>query len=187
MGSGAELLRISVGHGLTLDRFQEGEELVAAYVGPARIGRAGVAEGLPAAVGRLRGSPAHAEGDSLIGQQVQRRRLFGQIQRVLVAHVDDPGPHFDPAGAGGDSGQQGHRRRSLAGEVMYPQVGAVDSDLVGAPGDLDCVVQHLGRVWAMPDAVVSEAEESECLHTPPNIIESSTIPWGPGGSSVSVA
>ena len=56
-------------------------------VGPARVGAAGVAEGLPAAPRLLRRSAGDADGDALVGEQVEGGDLLSQVERVLIAHV----------------------------------------------------------------------------------------------------
>ena len=56
-------------------------------VGSARVGAAGVAEGLPAAAGLLRRAAGDADGDALVGEQVEGCDLLSQVERVLVAHV----------------------------------------------------------------------------------------------------
>ena len=65
----------------------EALELLARKVGAAGIIGTRVAEGLPAAQCRLGRSPAHAESHPAIGQEVQLRSLFREVQGILVAHV----------------------------------------------------------------------------------------------------
>src|SRR6185437_17091438 len=50
-----------------------------------------VPERLCAAPGRLRRATADAELEPAAGQQVRRCGVFGHVERVLVAHVDDAG------------------------------------------------------------------------------------------------
>src|SRR5699024_262462 len=50
----------------------------------AGIGRAGVAEGLPAAVRGLGAAAGDPECDPAVSDEVQRRGLLGEVQRVLV-------------------------------------------------------------------------------------------------------
>ena len=56
-------------------------------VGSARVYAAGIAEGLPATEGLLRRAPGDADGDALIGEQVEGGDLLSQVERVLIAHV----------------------------------------------------------------------------------------------------
>ena len=56
-------------------------------VGSARVDAAGVAEGLPAAAGLLRRAAGDANGDALVGEQVESGDLLSQVERVLIAHV----------------------------------------------------------------------------------------------------
>jgi hypothetical protein len=56
-------------------------------VSSARVGAAGVAEGLPAAEGLLRRAAGDANGNALVGEQVEGSDLLGQVERVLIAHV----------------------------------------------------------------------------------------------------
>ena len=161
-----ELARVRIGEALAVDRAQEQVELVAGDVRATGIGRAGVAERLPAAQGRLWGAAADADRDALVGEQVEAAQFLGEVQRVLVAHVDDAGAHLDVLRAAGDGGEERHRGGGLAGEVVHPKVGAVDAELVRAAGDLQGVLEHALRVRTLPGVagVVAETEESESLH-----------------------
>src|SRR5699024_8181766 len=89
--------------------------------------------------------------------------------RYVLAHVDHAGAHLDLLRARGDRGQQRHRGGGLLSEVMDPEVGAVDAQLVRADGDVDRVMEHLAGAEAAlggAAAVVAEAEESESTHGP---------------------
>jgi len=79
-------------------------------VGPALVAAGGVAEGLPAAPGLLRRPARDADGDASVGEQVEGGDLLGQVERVLVAHVDDAGADLDAPGAGAGRRQQRHGR-----------------------------------------------------------------------------
>ena len=46
-----------------------------------------VAEGLPAALGNLRGAAGDTQGHAPAGELVQGGGLFGEVERVFVAHV----------------------------------------------------------------------------------------------------
>ena len=160
------LLR-SARHRLALDGLEEQLELLPRDVRPTRVGRTGVAEGLPAAVRRLGAAAGDAERHPAVGDEIERRGLLCEVQRVLVAHIDHSGAHLDPLRARGDGGQQRHRGGGLLGEVVDAEVGAVHAQLVGADGDVDRVVEHLPGAEAAlgrAAAVVTEAEESEGSH-----------------------
>jgi hypothetical protein len=51
---------------------------------------------------------AHAEREPTVGDEVDRGRLLGEVQRVLVAHVDDARAHLDALRLRGDRGEQRH-------------------------------------------------------------------------------
>src|SRR5699024_10379557 len=56
----------------------------------------------------------------------------------------------------------------------------VDADLVGADADLQCLLQRFPRAVGAAGGVMTETQESECLHAHTNLVESSIIPAGFG-------
>ena len=137
-----------------------------------------VTEGLPTAQCRLGRSPAHAESHPAISQEVQLRSFFREVQGVLVAHVDHAGTHFDTAGARRDGAQQRHGGRRLACVVVYAEVRAVDTQLIGTLRDLDGIPQGLaciGIAGPAPGSVVTETEKTETLHSHDNILDPNNI------------
>ena len=148
-------------------------------VGSARVDAAGVAEGLPAAAGLLRRAAGDANGNTLVGEQVESGDLLSQVERVLVAHVDDAGADLDAPGTGAGRGEQRDGGGGLAGVVVDAPVGAVDADLVSADGDLDGLLERLAGVGvarAATVSIVSEAEEPECFHATFNDVLRRIIP-----------
>src|SRR5699024_2377761 len=61
---------------------------------------------------------------------------------------------------------------------MDAEVRAVDADLVGADADLHCLLQRFSRAVGAAGGVMTETQESECLHAHTNLAESSIIPAG---------
>ena len=106
------------------------------------------------------------EGGVAVGDQVQGCGLLGEVEGVLVAHVDDAGADLDGLRARGNGGEEWHGRGRLRGEVMDAEEGAVDADLVGGDRQVDRLVEGLGGGDAVATAVrvVAEAQESEVFH-----------------------
>src|SRR5699024_9971843 len=97
-----------------------------------------------------------------------------------LAHVDDSGPDLDARGPCRYRREQSNRRCRLFGEVVDAEVRAVDADLVGADADLHCLLQRFPRAVGAAGGVMTETQESECLHAHTNLVESSIIPAGFG-------
>ena len=173
----AELAGIGGGQALAADGAQEQVELLAGEVGAAGVGGAVIAEGLPAAQGGFRRSARDAEGHAPVGQQVEGGGFLGEVQRVLVAHVDDPGADLDALGPRGDRRQQRHGRRRLLGEMVDAEVRPVDADLVGGDGQFDGLLEHVGGVVAGAGAAeVAEGQEPERFHVHVNKTGAEAIP-----------
>src|SRR5699024_9402286 len=98
--------------------------------------------------------------------------------RYALPHVDDSGPDLDARGTCRYRWEQSNRRCRLFGEVMDAEVRAVDADLVGADADLHCLLQRFSRAVGAAGGVMTETQESECLHAHTNLVESSIIPAG---------
>ena len=58
-----------------------------------------------------------------------------------------------------DGGQQRHRGSRLAGEMMHPEVRAVDTELIGPFGDGDGIVEHLPGIGITKPAPVTVMTE----------------------------
>ena len=78
---------------------------------------------------------------------VQRCGLFGEVERVFIAHVDDPGAHLDVIGGGRDSTQQRHRGGGPRHEVVDTEGHVVHADFVRGLGDLQMSLGDLFRRW----------------------------------------
>ena len=70
------------------------------------------------------------------GNQIGRPGIFGHVEWVLVAHVDDRCADFDAAGLCTDGSQQGKWRSQLTREVMDPEIGPVRSKFFCRDGEL---------------------------------------------------
>ena len=73
--------------------------------------------------------------------------LFGEVERVFIAHVDDPGAHLDVIGGGRDSTQQRHRGGGPRHEVVDTEGRVVHADFVCGLGDLQMSLGDLFRRW----------------------------------------
>src|SRR5699024_1991395 len=98
--------------------------------------------------------------------------------RYAVAHVDDSGPDLDAGGPCRYRREQSNRRCRLFGEVVDAEVRPVDADLIGADADLHCLLQRFPRAVGAAGGVMTETQESECLHAHTNLVECSIIPTG---------
>ena len=112
--------RVGVDHGRPGERGPEQRGLLTGEVGVARPLRRHVAERLRAAQRRLRRSPAHAELQPTVAEQVRRGGLLGHVQRVLVAHVDDAGADLDAARSARPSPSAAGTARPAAGRSGAP-------------------------------------------------------------------
>ena len=106
-----------------------------------------IAEGLPAAVSHLWGAARDVPGHATTGNLVQRRGLFGEVERVFIAHVDDTGAHLDVFGGGRDSTEQRHRGGGLRHEVVDTEGRVVHADFVRSRGDLQMSLGDPLRRW----------------------------------------
>src|SRR5699024_8598560 len=95
-----------------------------------------------------------------------------------LAHVDDSGPDLDARGPCRYRREQSNRRCRLFGEVVDAEVRPVDADLIGADADLHCLLQRFPRAVGAAGGVMTETQESECLHAHTNLVECSIIPTG---------
>ena len=91
-------------HGAAVDGLEEALVVGAGEVGAVPLFRA-VTEGFPPLVGDLGGAARDAEGGATVRDQVQGGGLFGEVQGVLVAHVDDSGADLDGLRARGNGGE----------------------------------------------------------------------------------
>ena len=146
---------------------QEPVELVARDIGAARVVRTGIAKDLIAAHRRFRRAPADAKRQPAIGQNIQRRGLFGQIKRVFIAQVDNAGADLDPLGPGGDGGHQRHRGGLLPGKMVDAKIGAVHAQFLGADTDIDRLSDHVaGSAGLRPVRIriMAKAQKAESTH-----------------------
>ena len=106
------------------------------------------------------------EGGVAVGDQVQGGGLLGEVEGILVAHVDDTRAHLDGLRARGDGGEERHGRGRLRGEVVDAEEGAIDAKLICGDGQVDRLVKGLGGSDAVAATVrvVAEAQESEVFH-----------------------
>ena len=162
--------RVGVDHGRPGERRPEQRGLLTGEVGVARPLRRHVAERLRAAQRRLRRSPAHAELQPAVAEQVGRGGLLGHVQRVLVAHVDDAGADLDAGGPHGHRRQQRERRGQLPGEVVHPHVRAVHPELLGRDRQLHALHERVAtgpHLRARDGLPVPEGQEPDpLLHAP---------------------
>ena len=75
--------------------------------------------------------------------EIGRTGVFGHVERVFIAHVDDRGADLDAAGFRADGCQQRERRGELAGEVMNAKIGAVGAQLLSRDGEVDRLQQRV--------------------------------------------
>ena len=112
----------------------------------------------------LRRAAADPQLQPAAGDQIGRARVFGHVERVLVAHVDDRGSQLDPARARAHRGQQRERRAELAREVVHAHERPVDPDLLRRLRQLDRLDERVFRgrrprpLGALP---VAEAQKAD--------------------------
>ena len=93
----------------------------------------------------LRRAAADAKLQATAGDQIRRPRVFGHIERIFIAHIDNAGADFNPAGFRAYRGQQRKRRAELAGKMMHPKIGAVRAQLFGGNRQIDGLQQRISR------------------------------------------
>ena len=154
-----------LGHRLSVDGVEEALVVGAGKVGAISLFGA-VAEGFPSLVGDFGGATGDAEGGAAVCDQVQGGGLLGEVEGILVAHVDDTRAHLDGLRARGDGGEEWHGRGRLRGEVVDAEEGAIDAKLICGDGQVDRLVKGLGGSDAVAATVrvVAEAQESEVFH-----------------------
>ena len=103
-----------------------------------------VTEVAPAVDHLLRRPTADAELEPSARDQVGGARVFGHVQRILVAHVDDGRADLDFFRACAYRGEQGERRAELTREVVHAEVRAVGAELLGGDRELDRLRQCVG-------------------------------------------
>ena len=126
-----------------------------------------VAEVAPAVDHLLGRAARDAELQAAAGDEVGRACVLRHIERVLVAHVDDRGADLDAPGARADSREQRERRAELAGEVMDAEIGAVGAERLGGDGELDRLLERVGRrpyLRLRRWGPVAERKEADVFH-----------------------
>ena len=99
---------------------------------------------VPPAVDHLLGRPsADPELQPATGDQISRPGVLGEVQRVLVAHVDHGGPDLDPRRPRADRRQQRERRGELTREMVNAEVRAVGAELLRRDRELDRLPQRI--------------------------------------------
>src|SRR5688572_13356008 len=88
----------------------------------------GVTEVAPPVYHLLRRAAADAELEPSARDQVRGACIFGQVQRILVVHVDDGRADLDLLRARTDRGEQRERRAELPREVVHTEVRAVGAE-----------------------------------------------------------
>ena len=149
-------------HSRAADGRHEQFELLPGHVGAVGLAAA-ISEGFPSALRRLGRTARNAERHASLGDEVQCRRLFREIEGIFVAQVDDARAHFDVLRRRRNRRENRHGRGSLGSEMVDAEVCAVDADLVRGPRELDLLAERLSGerpVFAV-ERMMAEAEESE--------------------------
>src|SRR5271155_2915157 len=110
---------------------------------------------------------ADPEIEAAIRQQVECCRLLGDQDRVVPRQYHDRGAEPNALGAGGQIGEQAHRRRDLAkaGEMVLDQKDARKTELLGLDNVMDEVVIG-GTVAGGAAAGARPAEKPESHASP---------------------
>jgi hypothetical protein len=80
---------------------------------------------------------ADAELQASASDNVGGTGVLCHIQRILVAHINDRRADLNPIGFRADGSQQREGGAELTGEVMHPEIGAVQAELLGRDGQVD--------------------------------------------------
>jgi len=171
--------RVGAGDRLAADRGEKDLRL------PPRAVRIGlpvggpVAEDLRATQRDFRRSPADPKLQPSAADQVGSRGFLGEVQRVLIPHVDDGGADLDPARLRGNCRQQRQRRGQLPLEVMDADERPVDAEVLRRLGQFDGLQQRVGgsaSLRAGGRAPVAERQEADLLHAHLSIRCAARIP-----------
>jgi len=125
-----------------------------------------VAESIDDLLGRPAADP---ELEAPTGNEVGGAGIFGHVERVLVAHVDDGGADLDALRPRADGRQQRERRPELLGKVVDTEVGAVRAEVFDGLGELDRLDQRVGarsNLRVRRRGPVPELQEANLLHVP---------------------
>ncbi len=125
-----------------------------------------VAEALKAADNGFGRAAGDTELQSARRNEVCHGGKFSHVERVFVAHVNHAGTQLDAFGLGGDCGEQRVGGCLLLVEVVHAEERAVQSDVFGTYGKVDCLVQRFcggGYAGAGDLSPVAEGEEAELL------------------------
>ena len=112
-GFGKHRPRVRLGEALALQELEEDLGVAARHVGIGlALGRlvAEVAEAIDHLLGR---AATDAQLQPAAGDEIGRPGVLGHVERVLVAHVDDRGPHLDPLRPRTDRGEERERGAEL--------------------------------------------------------------------------
>ena len=90
---------------------------------------------------------ADAEIEPAVGDEIERRRLFGQQHRIVPGQHDHRGAEPQRLGAHGERHQQHQRRRDLvpAGEVMLDREARMEAERLGFDIEVEIVAKALAR------------------------------------------
>jgi hypothetical protein len=105
-----------------------------------------------------RRADADARVEPAPGQDVDRRQVLGQAQRIFPAQRDDRGAQLDPAGALGGGGEHGDRRGDAVLQVPVPDPGAVEAEPLAQLDDLQGRLVPGARVGGVEEADGQEAQ-----------------------------
>ena len=78
------------------------------------------------------------------GDNVGRTGVLCQVQRILVAHIDDRRADLNSRGLGADGSQQRERGTELTGKVMHTEIGSVRAEFLGRDGQVDRLQEGVG-------------------------------------------
>ena len=109
---------------------------------------------------------ADAEIEPAVGDEIERRRLFGQQHRIVPGQHDHRGAEPQRRGAHGQRGQQRQRGRDLvpAGEVMLDREARMKAERLGLDVEVEIIAEALAGLGRKARRVgLGRTEQSE-LH-----------------------
>jgi len=111
-------------------------------------------------------TPAGRKIDAPVAEEIERRPLFGDPDRVMQREDRDGGGEPDSRGASGEVGQHevGTREHAERAEVMLPDPGRVQADLFGIQRLVEDVCDERIRIAGVVQVMVVAQREITELH-----------------------
>jgi len=119
---------------------------------------------------RLRGSRADCQIETALGQDVQHRDLFGNLQRMIQRQQQHEAAEAHPRGEPRKRRQAEHAARipAVLGQMMFGQPDAVEAGFFREQRELDELVVDLRKGFGIVETGANCAGEADFHESPPS-------------------